>query len=68
MEDPGLNLKKLTLCCPRDRKVPMIFVNQNNKSYIIPKGYIVGRFTALKQDAQYEIDVPERFEKLRGKQ
>lgn len=72
MEDPGLYLKDSVCVVRRDRKIPMIFVNQTNKSYKIPKGYIVGRVTALRpkeisdiqtqQDNEEKIDVPERFE------
>ncbi|XP_065928361.1 uncharacterized protein [Magallana gigas] len=72
MEDPGLYLKDAVCIVRKDKKVPMIFVNQTNKNYKIPKGYIVGRITALKQkeiseiqttqDTKEEIDVPKRFE------
>lgn len=72
MEDPGLYLKDAVCIVRKDKKVPMIFVNQTNKNYKIPRGYIVGRITALKQkeiseiqttqDTKEEIDVPKRFE------
>ena len=72
MEDPGLYLKDAVCIVRNDKKVPMIFVNQSNKNYKIPRGYIVGRITALKQkeiseiqttqDTKEEIDVPRRFE------
>lgn len=71
-EDPGLYLKDSICVVRKDRKVPMIFVNQNNNSYRIPKGYIVGRVTAfrpkeiseiqIQKDTEEKIDVPERFE------
>lgn len=72
IKDPGLYLKETVDLVRRDRKVLMIFVNRTNKSYKIPRGYIVGCVTGLRpneiskmqfqQDEEEKIKVPKRFE------
>lgn len=55
MEDQRLNLKDSVCLVRRDSKILMIFVNQTNESYEFPRGYIVGRVTALKPKEISEI-------------
>lgn len=72
MEEPGLYLKD-SLCEVRiDGRIPLIIVNQSNKSYKIRRGYIVGRITSVNpkeileissgQNTNEKIDAPKRFE------
>lgn len=70
IEDPGLYSKDLVCVARRDRQIPMVFVNQTNKSYTILTEYIVGRVTALKPketaEMQAKQDTEERLMYLKG--